>query len=196
MSFIKNNEEALFIILWIIIPLFVFSLSKSRLELYVLPLYGPIALLIARWVATYENIRWKQLVMVGVISVIILTGLKFGIAQFPNRNNMQQVYMMSRGIDSRNAEYYVFEEDKLFGMQFYLNGTMQRVTITGRESWADTSIDDLLSSLINEKTAAEYLILSSVKKASLIERVLSDSDIEVQKTGNKHWVWFRVTQKE
>jgi hypothetical protein len=134
--------------------------------------------------------------MVGVISVIIFTGLKFGIAQFPNRNNMQQVHLMSRGIGSRNAEYFVFEEDKLFGMQFYLNGTMQRVTITGQESWADTSIDDLLSSLYSEKTAAEYLILSSVKKAPLIERVLSGSDIEVQKTGNKHWVWFRVTQKE
>jgi len=195
-SYIKNNEEILFIVLWIIVPFLVFSISKSRLELYVLPLYGPIALLIARWITAYENITWKRLVMVGVVSAIILVGLKFGIAHFPNRNNMHQVSIMSRELVSRNTEHYVFEEDKLFGMQFYLNGTMQRVTITGQEPWADTSIDDLLSSLRSENSTAEYLILSSVRKAPLIERALSDSDLDVQKTASKHWVWFRLTQKE
>mgnify|MGYP003334225271 CR=1 FL=1 len=58
------------------------------------------------------------------------------------------------------------------------------------------SVEELLSSLHSEKTTTEYLILSSVKKAPLIERVLLDSDLEVQKTGSKHWVWLRVTQKE
>lgn len=195
-SYIKNNEEVLFIVLWILIPLLVFSISKSRLELYVLPLYGPITLLIARWIAIYENITWKRAILVGVVSAIILVGLKFGIAHFPNRNNMHQVSMMSRELVSRNTEHFVFEEDKLFGMQFYLNGTMQRVTITGQEPWADTSIDDLLSSLRSENSTAEYLILSSARKAPLIERALSDSGLDVQKTASKHWVWFRLSQKE
>jgi len=195
-SFIKNNEEILFIAMWIIIPLLIFSLSKSRLELYVLPLYGPISLLIARWIATYEDITWKRLIMIGVISTIILTGLKFGIAHFPNRNNMQQVSMLVQEFGGRNAEYYVFEEDKLFGMQFYLNGTMQRVTRTGQESWADSSIDELLTSLRSQNASGEYLILSSIKKAPLVERKLSDPDLEVQKIGNNHWVWFKITKKE
>ena len=80
-------------------------------------------------------------------------------------------------------------------MQYYLNGIMQRVTQTGRESWADTSIDDLLSSLRSEKMDAEYLILSSRKKAPRIENALSDHDLDVQKTENKHWIWYRVSKK-
>jgi len=109
---------------------------------------------------------------------------------------MGQVYTLGQQAGSANAEYFVFEEDKLFGMQFYLNGTMQRVTLKGHESWADVGIDDLLSSLRSENMATEYLILSSRKKAPLLERALSDSDLDVQKTENKYWIWFRITQQE
>lgn len=195
-SYIKNNEEILFIAMWIIFPLLIFSLSKSRLELYVLPLYGPIALLIARWIATYENITWKRLVMVGVVSAIILVGLKFEIAHFPNRNNMYQVSMMVREFNSRNVKHFVFEEDKLFGMQFYLNGTMQRLSRTGTEPWADMSVEDLLLSLQGERTSNKYLILSTRKKAPLIEPSLLDSNFEVEKIENKSWIWYAVSQRD
>jgi hypothetical protein len=73
---------------------------------------------------------------------------------------------------------------------------MQRLTLKGQEPWADAGIDDLLSSLRSENMAAEYLILSSRKKAPLVERALSGSDLDVQKTENKYWIWFRVTQQE
>jgi len=43
--------------------------------------------------------------------------------------------------------------------------------------------------------AAEYLILSSRKKAPRIENALSDPDLDVQKTENKHWIWYRVSKK-
>jgi 4-amino-4-deoxy-L-arabinose transferase len=196
LSFIKKNEEVFFVVLWIIIPLLIFSISKSRLELYVLPLYAPIALLIARWINGYEGITWKRLILIGVVSVIILAVFRLGVSHVPNRHNMGQVYTMGQQAGSANAEYFVFEEDKLFGMQFYLNGTMQRVTLKGHESWSDAGIDDLLSSLRSENMAAEYLILSSRKKAPLVERALSGSDLDVQKTENKYWIWFRITQQE
>jgi 4-amino-4-deoxy-L-arabinose transferase len=192
-AFVRNNEEVFFMFLWITIPLLIFSISRSRLELYVLPLYAPFALLVARWISRYEGIAWKRLATVAVVSVVLLTGFKVSIAFFPNRNNMKQVYMMSREVGSKNAAYFVFGEDKLYGMQYYLNGMMQRVTLKGREPWADASIDDLLSSLRSEKTDLDYLILSSTQKAPYIEVALAAEDLEVKKTGNKNWVWFRVT---
>jgi 4-amino-4-deoxy-L-arabinose transferase len=195
LSFVRNNEEILFMILWIMIPLVIFSISRSRLELYVLPLYAPIALLIARWISGYESTAWKRLVTVAVVSVVVFAGFKFGIASFPNRNNMQQVYRLGLEAGNRNAEYFVFEEDKLYGMQFYLNGTMQRVTSTGRELWADIGVEDLLSTLQGEKISKKYLVLSSRKKAPFIEDILSDSGFDVQKTENKYWVWYKISQK-
>jgi 4-amino-4-deoxy-L-arabinose transferase len=194
-AFIRVNEEVLFTLLWIAIPLLVFSISRSRLELYVLPLYAPIALIVAHWISGYEGSEWKQLVRVAVVSIVVLAGLKFGIAGFPHKSNMKQVYAMSMEAGSRNAEYFVFEEDRLYGMQFYLNGMMQRVTLTGNESWADTSIDDLLTSLQGEKMVEEYLILASKKKAPLLKKAMSDYDLDIKTTESKHWTWFRVTQK-
>lgn len=73
---------------------------------------------------------------------------------------------------------------------------MQRVTLTGRESWANTNIDDLLSSLRREKRGIECLILARKGKAPSLERVLSVSDFDIQTRGNKYWVWYRVSQKK
>lgn len=194
-TFVRNNEEVLFMLLWIIIPLVIFSISRSRLELYVLPLYAPIALLIARWISVYESITWKRLATIAIVSVILLAGFKLVVASFPNKNNMKQVYQMGLEAGSRNAEYFVFEEDKLYGMQFYLNGMMQRLTLTGQESWADISVEDLLSSLNGEKIAKEYMILASKKKVLRIQRALSDTDLDVQTTENKYWIWYTISQK-
>ena len=97
---------------------------------------------------------------------------------------------------NRNAEYFVFEEDRLYGIQFYLNGTMERVTPTGRESWADTSVEDLLSSMQGDTVSKEYLILASRKKAPLLEGALSDSDLDIQKTESKYWTWYTISQKD
>jgi 4-amino-4-deoxy-L-arabinose transferase len=193
--FVRKNEEILFAVLWVILPLIIFSISRSRLELYVLPLYGPIALLIARWIYSHESITWKRLVMVGFVSVLILAGFKWGLAHFPNRNNMKQLYAMSLEDENRNADYFVFEEDKLFGMQFYLNGMMQRVTLNGQEPWSDITIEELLTALQGEKASKKYLILSTRKKAPLIEATLRDSDFTIEKTENKYWVWYSISKK-
>jgi 4-amino-4-deoxy-L-arabinose transferase len=194
-AFVRGNEEILFMILWIIIPLVVFSLSRSRLELYVLPLYAPVALVLAHWIYGHEIMTWKRVAVIGVLSVVILGGFKWGLAHFPNRNNMKQVYQMSLEAGNRNTEYFVFEDDKLFGMQFYLNGMMQRVTRTGQESWADMSVEDLLSSLQGEKVPKKILILSTKKKAQFIEAALSNSGFDVQKTDSKYWIWYTVSKK-
>lgn len=194
-SSVRNNEEILLMFLWILLPLIVFSISRSRLELYVLPLYAPIALIVARWIRGYEDIAWKGIITIGIVSVIVFAGFKWGIAQFPYKNNMKNVYQMSIEAGHRNADFFVFEDDKLYAMQFYLNGTMQRVTRTGQEPWADISVEDLLAALQSEKSSKKYLILSSRKKAPLIEGTLADSDFEVEKIENKYWAWYSISQR-
>ncbi|OPY81084.1 MAG: Undecaprenyl phosphate-alpha-4-amino-4-deoxy-L-arabinose arabinosyl transferase [Syntrophorhabdus sp. PtaU1.Bin153] len=195
-SFLRGNEEVLFLLLWLILPLFIFSIAKSRLELYVLPLYAPIALLLAHWIDGFENLSWKRLFAVATVSVLLLAGLKYGISVFPNRNNMKHVYEMGLELVNDSPEYFVFEEDKLYGMQYYLDGMMQRVTRTGGESWADVGIDDLLSSLNSNRNATEYLILSRTKKKSFLEKAFSSHEVDVRTTGNKYWTWFLISQKQ
>jgi 4-amino-4-deoxy-L-arabinose transferase len=196
LSFLTDNEEVLLLILWLILPLFVFSIVKSRLELYVLPLYAPVALLLARWIREFENLSWKRLFAVATVSVVLLAGFKYGISMFPNKNNMKHVYEMSLELVNDSPGYCVFEEDKLYGMQYYLDGMMQRVTRTGSEAWADIGINDLLSSMNNKKNTAKYLILSRNKKKPFLENVFSSRELDIQTTGNKYWTWFLISQKQ
>lgn len=194
-AFFKSNEEILFLTLWIAIPLLIFSLSRSRLELYVLPLCAPLALMTARWISTHGGIPFRRIAFIAVLSVIVLTGLRLAVAYFPNRNNMKQVFQMTHDAGSRTSGYFVFEEDKLYGMQFYLQGTMQRVGLTGNEPWADASIDQLINDLKNEKVGTRYLILASRKRVPRLEAALANTSVDVEKIDSKYWVWFIISKK-
>lgn len=194
-SFISNSEEVLFLLLWISLPLLIFSVVQSRLELYVLPLYAPIALLAAFWIKGFESITRTRLFVVATISVFILVGAKYGIARLPNRNNMKQVYEMSLQLNRTKSEYFVFQEERLYGMQYYLNGRMRRVTVEGSEPWADGAIGDLVSSLENGQNIGPWLILTSARKAPLLEKALSGHEVDVRTRRDKHWVWYEISRK-
>ena len=192
---IRQHRETAFLVLWVVIPLFIFSIAKSRLELYVLPLYAPITLLIAYWITRYEGLQWRRLATIATISVILLVGLRLGIAYIPNKNDMKQVYMLVHQADIKDAQYFVFEEERLYGMQFYLNGAMKRVTQTGGEPWAATSIGELISALRSEGRISECLILVSKKKAHLLRDALKDTDLDIKEIQGKYWIWFRLTKR-
>lgn len=194
-SFMRDNEEVFFLVLWVSLPLLVFSIVQSRLELYVLPLYAPIALLLAFWISRFEATTRKRLFVAATISVLVLAGAKYWISINPNRNNMKQVYEMSLGLGSENPDYYLFQEDKLYGMQYYLKGKMQRVTVGGGEEWADAGIEQLLSSLDGNKRATSYLVLSRTRKVASLDKALSGRDLDVKARGNKHWIWYLISQK-
>ncbi len=44
----KNNSQALFLVLWVIVPLTIFIISKSKLPLYLLPSFVPLGIITAK----------------------------------------------------------------------------------------------------------------------------------------------------
>src|SRR5690606_13408154 len=69
------------LLLWVALPLLVFCLARSRLPLYVLPLFVPIALLIARQRAAEGRglPRWRWL----GLWIVLLLGLRLASALWP-----------------------------------------------------------------------------------------------------------------
>jgi 4-amino-4-deoxy-L-arabinose transferase-like glycosyltransferase len=71
----RRDPKRLFATLWLVIPLVFFSLSKSKLPQYILPLMPSIALMVAaRWSADRELPRWSvmgSLVGWGALAIIM-----------------------------------------------------------------------------------------------------------------------------
>ncbi len=57
---------------WFLLPLAIFSLAQSRLQLYVLPLFVPLSLILARPLADWSWLEGRRLVVVAAVTAIAL----------------------------------------------------------------------------------------------------------------------------
>lgn len=72
----KKDTQLVFLLAWIIIPLIFFSLSKSKLILYILPIYPAIGLLAAKlWLGLSEKKHRKWDLIQFIFQMIIIVGL-------------------------------------------------------------------------------------------------------------------------
>lgn len=194
-SNIMNQKETAFLVLWIIVPLVVFSLSKSRLHLYVLPLYAPVSLLIANYICNENSVNIRRVLFVATVSIVILITLKWVVAVYPNRNDMRAVYEEGVRFGGREAVYYVFSEDKLYGLKFYTKGSLKRVNVGNGDTHFTVKIDDLLSRISTASSGEKYLILVSSKKSQELIRYLSRYPFQVESVGINHWIWFGISRR-
>jgi 4-amino-4-deoxy-L-arabinose transferase len=57
---VRQRPETAFLLLWLLLPLGVFALARSRLPLYMLPLMAPLALLVARSLGPRFDLRRRR----------------------------------------------------------------------------------------------------------------------------------------
>ncbi len=119
--------------LWLGVPLVVFSLSKSRLWLYVLPLTGPVSVLLA--------CRWKR-VGTGVLAAVALlsagVGLGMEAAALGSRQgrsrDMRRLAERVRGLGGEaSGEVAIVGSRRLHGLDFYLDRIAPRLAVGAPE---------------------------------------------------------------
>jgi 4-amino-4-deoxy-L-arabinose transferase-like glycosyltransferase len=116
--------ERSFLHFWIWIPLAVFALSQSRLELYVLPLFVPVALLLTSRVAALIKRAPRAVLVFGVVWFAALLGLKGYAGQIsqPKRDARELALqaMHAAAAMERRPERITFVERKpWYGLRLY-----------------------------------------------------------------------------
>lgn len=145
----------LFIVLWLLIPLLVFCLARSRLPLYLLPLFVPIALVIAaerlRKGLPELDGRW----VLGWVALLI--GLRFAIALYPSDRDASQWADAIRERAADKVGEVVFVEDMpRYGLHLYLDVDIEAL-----------SLDDIAQPAFNpefDESLAVELAESAVEK--------------------------------
>lgn len=127
----RRGEPSLFLWLWFVLPLIVFCLSRSRLPMYLLPLFMPQSLLLARALSPRIDLgRRGQQIGLGVwIAVLLAFKATAAYAVHPradNRQRAQQVEALTGGTDFDAMVFvhdtgnpYAVEEDTPWGMRLY-----------------------------------------------------------------------------
>jgi len=122
-------------------PLAVFCLSRSKLELYVLPLFASLLCAVGYAVFTlYRGERWfrGRALMTCAAMWVLFMGGKAGLACLPSRKDMKQLHtaLVNVGAD-RPEELAIFGGERdLNGLSFYYGAKLNRVNEEQITAWA------------------------------------------------------------
>lgn len=141
----------LLLALWVWVPLLLFCLAQSRLPLYLLPLFVPLALLVAmQRQREGRALRWRWIGM----WVVLLLGLKLAGAHWPTHKNAANWAEAIRERAAAPVSEVVFVEDMArYGLHLHLGrGTrIERISLDpSPQSRFDPSYDETLAQELAE----------------------------------------------
>jgi 4-amino-4-deoxy-L-arabinose transferase-like glycosyltransferase len=123
----EADAPALLLALWFLLPLLVFCMARSRLPLYILPLFLPLAVLIARQRVQEGRefkVRWL------VAWVLVLLALKFAASLWPTHKDASE---WARAIQARAHEpvhEVLFVEDMArYGLHLHLDAKIEKLSL-------------------------------------------------------------------
>jgi len=162
------SDESLWLVWSTAFPMVVFALSRSKLPLYVLPLFAPFAVAIAKlMLAAYRQKKWLRKV---VLTTWLATCAMFVVgkavyAQYPSKRDMGLVHRMlieKAGLRDPSRLAYLGQKT-LNGLSYYYEYVIPPVDPTELAKWAGAGDERYL--------LAEHFGLEDVRAALPRRRV-------------------------
>lgn len=156
----RAEAPSLLLALWLLIPLLVFCLARSRLPLYLLPLFVPLALLAARQ-RHAEGLAlpaWPRL----ALWAALLLGLRLAAAQWPTHKNAADWAEAIRARVTGPVQEVMFVEDMArYGLHLHLDAEIEKISLaplaSGRAPFNPIYDDDLADELRESRPSAVFV---------------------------------------
>ena len=129
LSGLRERPVLRFLLTWIAVPLIILSVARSRLPLYVLPLFPALALITARsLIAAWPARRVSRVALVvGIASLVLVVGGKAVLAYMPSAKDERRLYQSLRVHVGSTGWTVNCTNRELYGVTFYLGGRAERV---------------------------------------------------------------------
>lgn len=174
-----QDSTGLLLFLWVLLPLIVFCFSRSRMPLYILPLFVPFALIIARQMRI-EGRAFPRLGLVG-LWVIVLLGLRLASAYWPTHKNAEEWATMIRAQVPHKVDHVVFIEDMArYGIHLHLGARVDKVSIKPETGKAfDPEYDTDLSTQLARADAGHTIYICKQKVWSKVREAIAARDHKI-----------------
>jgi len=148
--FVAGDDAVLFLAMWLFLPLTIFCVSKSRMPLYLLPIFAPVAIVLARgMVRAQEELNWKGFWRAFLVTAVVCVAGKAMCAELNSTRDARAAadcFLKPAG----DIESIMLNNHKDFGIQFYFGGRLLRVSSEPNMPMHD----GLLADKINEINSA------------------------------------------
>jgi 4-amino-4-deoxy-L-arabinose transferase-like glycosyltransferase len=160
-TFLREDERLAFVFLWLFVPLVIFSLAKSRLPFYVLPLFPAVVLATARVaLRTVERPGFARAsTFVAIITAAALMFAKGWSAQYRTDLDMKALYESCLKTERGRTGFFLYGLKEKYGLQFYLNGRLVRLADEPLPEWARGSIDSILAEMRTRPEHETYVFI-------------------------------------
>lgn len=129
---IRESAPLRFALFCIALPLIVFMISKSRLPLYVLPIFAPLAVLMALALAPIDLSSTSKKALL-VAWCVLLLAVRIVPAHFDIFDDDKRLAdALIKELPAAPTEIAFVETAPRFGLRFYLESTIERLTLPGR----------------------------------------------------------------
>lgn len=194
-GFLRTHEQAAFLLLWGLLPIVLLSLAQSRLHLYLLPFFPAWALLTARGVCNIlpEKEVIRRCLPPALVAAILIMAVKGIVAYSPIKKNSQRLYR-ALPPSSATREVMLYDHQEMYGLQFYLDGKLRRITREGSQPWAQGDLISTVKDIRRQPSPHPYVLLAKKKpcyeqiKQALIQEGLAFTS----KTHDEDWFIITV----
>jgi hypothetical protein len=130
----ERDRDWLLLAYWLLLPLAVFFLARSRLQLYVLPLFVPLALMMARPLATARFLEDRKLLWVAGTTLVALLGLKGTLAYWHTDRDARHIAaQLATLLHGRKVDRVVFVGMRpYYGLKVYLDVPVEGIQLGER----------------------------------------------------------------
>jgi len=129
-----RDRDWLLLAWWFFLPLAVFFLARSRLQLYVLPLFVPLSIMAARPLADWAWLTARRLIGTAAITALLLLGAKGALAYWhSDRDARAMAAAIHALIDPHDVDEIAFVGMRPFyGLNLYLDTHIESIQIAER----------------------------------------------------------------
>ncbi len=154
----SQSLETRFLWLSFLLPLIIFSLSRSRMPLYLLPVFTIISLLLARAMGEFE-MNPRKLVWLAVW-VIALLGMRYALSVYDHRKDPDVFGEKIMAITKVAPREIVFVEDmSLYGLHLYLGSRINKVSFKpDPKRISDSKFDMTLAQALDQRQGKRIFI--------------------------------------
>jgi 4-amino-4-deoxy-L-arabinose transferase-like glycosyltransferase len=158
-----------FLWFWLALPLVVFCLSRSRLPLYVLPLFVPLALLLGR--ALDRRAPGRGTWIVAGAWVVLLLGLKAAVAHYPHDKDAREYARKLVALVPGKPREFVFVEDMTrYGLHLYTGAPSNKVSF---KAWpkpvSDANYDMSLAQSLAQADGGRVYVMKPEKEGPFLD---------------------------
>lgn len=170
---VRENPQLRLLACWLLLPLTVFMLARSRLPLYILPLFVPLAVLAARQLAPFAMTpKWRML-LIGVWCLVLVAARAAPAWMNVANDDRRLAAGLREQMTQAPGEVAFVDTAPRYGLHFYLGTQIERLHLP--DAPAAPQSQDLMSE-VEEKEGCRVLLakpdqLADLKQTLVAQRI-------------------------